>query len=171
MYMCVCVREVRGVGGWIPTILFVLCPTLPASLFIALLCSFHTELMRETHTLNTLLLAGTGAHSHTYALAPKPTTVTFQMQMRELVGLMWEPGEYNLSTCGTKNLNMAASLHRQNVNIFCSLSLLLRQSSWQQVHVSAHWLNTHRDAQSPVHSVLIIRFVEGYKFPRNSFCG
>jgi len=99
----VCFGE-RG-RGWIPTILFVLCPTLPASLFIALLCSFHTELMRKAHTLNTLLLAGTVAHIHTvrHTLCSK----THCSDLSDADGT-------------------AASLLCQNVNIFCSCSASVR---------------------------------------------
>ncbi len=46
----------------------------------------------------------------------------------------------------------AASLHCQNVNIFCSLSAQ-DKPSWQQVslHVSAHWPNTHTHTHTHTH--------------------
>ena len=140
--MCVykCTNEclwVREVWGGVPTILFVLCPTLPASLFIALLCSFHTELMRKTHTLDTLLLAGTNTRRHTH-------THTHTHRERIHAALLIPP-QWPLRC--RRNSSFPPLPKCQHL----LLSLCLwDEPSWQQVslHVSAHWLNTPKDAHT-----------------------
>lgn len=119
VYECMCERG-RG-GGWIPTILFVLCPTLPASLFIAFLCSFHTELMRKTHTLNTFgrrwgTNTHTHMHNHTHTVLQKPTAVTFQMQMEQQL-----PSTAKMSTSSA----LSASKTSQVGSRFAFMSLLI----------------------------------------------
>lgn len=53
-------------------------------LLVALLCSFHMELMRKAAILSTSLLAVTAAHVHAHC-ALKRAAVTFQMQMEQQI--------------------------------------------------------------------------------------